>query len=162
MAGRARAWPDAALKTASPDQDGPAGVKWRGQEPNKRGVNRESRGARFLATQNATQFRLIASSCSPGRWSSWRAWGFRRQRGRQYWQGSRPTGHLRMVALPNYKKDYKKAMIPGARFTANLSNPWLPFKKLKKHWDASGRRSSTSEPFHRGGERSRGKRYSWP
>ena len=35
-----------------------------------------------------------------------------------------------------------------------------PFERL--HRDALGRRSSTSEPFHRGGERSRGKRCSWP
>jgi hypothetical protein len=55
----------AAQKTAGRAMDGPAGVKWRGQELNNCGFTQESRGARFLATQNATQFRLIASSCSP-------------------------------------------------------------------------------------------------
>ena len=44
-----------------------------------------------IATRNATRFRLVASSCSLGRWSSWRACGFQRQRGRQCWQDSRPT-----------------------------------------------------------------------
>ena len=65
--------------------DGPAGVKWRGQEPNKRGFTRAIAGSRPAATQNATQFRPIASSCSPARWSSWRAWGFPRRRGLFSW-----------------------------------------------------------------------------
>ena len=51
--------------------DGSAGVKWRGQEPNKHVFIRESRGSSPSATQNATHFRLIGSTCSPARWSSW-------------------------------------------------------------------------------------------
>ena len=53
-------------------KDGRACVKWRGQEPNKRGFIREIEGSRPAATRNATRFRLIPSSCSPGQWFSWR------------------------------------------------------------------------------------------
>ncbi len=42
-------------------------LKWRGQEANKRGFVRESRGWRPPATRNATRFRPIGSSCSPAR-----------------------------------------------------------------------------------------------
>ena len=59
---------------AHPDQDGPAGVKWRGQESNKRGFVRESRGASSSATRNATRFPKVAWNCSPGPSSWWPAW----------------------------------------------------------------------------------------
>jgi hypothetical protein len=54
-------------KTAGNGQEGVAGVKWRGQEPNNMRFAREISGATFPATRNATQFRPIASSCSPVR-----------------------------------------------------------------------------------------------
>jgi hypothetical protein len=56
---------DAAQKKPAGAMDGPAGVKWRGQEPNKRRFIRESRRSSPSATQNATHFRLIGSTCSP-------------------------------------------------------------------------------------------------
>jgi hypothetical protein len=107
-----------AKKQAALAMDGSAAVKWRGQEPNKRRFTREIRGACPSATQNATQFRLIASSCSPVRWSSWRACGFPRRHGRLCRRGSLPTGHLGMVASPNDRK----AMIVEFRFTTQLGH----------------------------------------
>lgn len=48
--------------------------KWRGQEANKRGFVRESRGASPSATRNATRFPKVAWNCSPGPSSWWPAW----------------------------------------------------------------------------------------
>lgn len=56
---------DAVKKTAGNGQDGVAGVKWRRREPNKRGFTREITVSRPTATQHATHFRLIGSTCSP-------------------------------------------------------------------------------------------------
>ena len=62
---------DAAKKQAALAMDGSAAVNWRGQEPNKRGVIRESSRSCLVATQNATHFRLIAWKCLRGLSSSW-------------------------------------------------------------------------------------------
>ena len=65
-----RNWPAAGCrrkKQPAGAKDSPAGVKWRGQEPNKRVVAQESRGSTPSATQNTTHFRPIGSTCSPAK-----------------------------------------------------------------------------------------------